>query len=242
MGYKTLFSGRVPGFVCFWNPEIRKHAIMCITPTSGLKLCNTSQSYLSILLFYPMWGNTHSMACFRISVPSGLQKHTKSAKYYSSLPYCHVSSIQPLTFLLKGPWRHGQPGNVARAIFTHRMSWIINCPSLSKNTQNQQKTDHQLLITSVLPCIKHSAAYIPPEGSVEAWPAWKRSQSNIHTLHELNHNKGSSLLKTAHHFRKFCSSATHHFRIAMYQVFSFEVSSDCSQVSSDCSQVSFDCS
>ena len=37
----------------------KSHYISIKTYTTGPKLCNTSQLYLSIPLFYPIWGNTH---------------------------------------------------------------------------------------------------------------------------------------------------------------------------------------
>ena len=37
----------------------KSHYISIKTHGTGTKLYNTSQLYLSIPLFYPMWGNTH---------------------------------------------------------------------------------------------------------------------------------------------------------------------------------------
>ena len=45
-----------------WNsrrPKVKSNCISIKTYRTGLKLYNTSQSYLSIPLFYPMWCNTH---------------------------------------------------------------------------------------------------------------------------------------------------------------------------------------
>ena len=39
--------------------NVKAHCISIKTYGTGPKLYNTSQSYLSIPLFYPMWGNTH---------------------------------------------------------------------------------------------------------------------------------------------------------------------------------------
>ena len=58
------------------NARPQNNKTNCIsikTLGTGLKLCHTSQSYLSIPFFYPIWGNTHS-SMFRSSALTGFQK------------------------------------------------------------------------------------------------------------------------------------------------------------------------
>ena len=67
------------------RPQNNKcHHISIKTYRTGLKLYKTSQSYLWIPLFYPMWGNTHySMLSFFGSEKNENRKRETSKQYTS---------------------------------------------------------------------------------------------------------------------------------------------------------------
>jgi len=93
----------------------KSHYISIKTYTTGPKLCNTSQLYLSIPLFYLMWGNTHfSMFSFLGSEkaktenarPQNNKSHYISIKTQGTGPkLCNTSQLYlsiPLFYLMWG--------------------------------------------------------------------------------------------------------------------------------------------
>ena len=68
---------------------LKTHCISIETYGTGPKLYNTSQSYLSIPLFYHMWGVIHTIACFRSSAPKKMKtenaRHQSKKSHYISI-------------------------------------------------------------------------------------------------------------------------------------------------------------